>query len=582
MRKASLVLLVILLGSFVFPVAAQTDIPQPVQNALADLNKRLGTNLTFQTGQQLFWTWTQSNYPDTSLGCPLAGQTYTQQVTNGFSISLNYQGVEYNYRASFDGKILFLCTPGGSAPAATVPPGATLMPTPTLAPIGTPNITVGQVVCAGSLPTRLAVGMQGKAITTGSVNMRSQPNTTATVVGLLLPGGTFNVVGGPICGDRTWWQLNYLSNAGTTTIGWVGEGDSTEYWLEPIGGAPFMAPTTAALTLPMSSSPVTTANAAQMKLVGSMAITEMTAARSAIFSPSPTADIMLISSGNGPVYDHVITGELMVTFGTSGNTVLFAAGGPASASTITVATVEMNTSKPQVSYLVFWNAKYVPQPVTPTMVVGYELPVLASGFVSSGDGKRAALVGTIDNVFQIWIWDMVTGAQLTALPVNKPVSDVTLSPDGSLVAFTSPNDGIYVWAVNSATQVAYFPEPQAGSHSTASLAFSPDGTLLAAGTKDGRVRIWTVLTLIERNTIQVHPGKAVLYIAFNQDASVLATAGGDEAAGLISTGVYLWNAGNGTQLAALSGPAESITGLAFRGNLFAAAGRTSWYLWGVY
>src|SRR5260221_11094206 len=64
------------------------------------------------------YIWTQSVYPDTSLGCPQPGQSYAQVQTDGYQVTITYNNVNYDYRAKQDGTGLFLCAavqgPGGS------------------------------------------------------------------------------------------------------------------------------------------------------------------------------------------------------------------------------------------------------------------------------------------------------------------------------------------------------------------------------------------------------------------------------------------------------------------------------------
>jgi hypothetical protein len=89
------------------------------------------------------------------------------------------------------------------------------------------------------LPTRLAVGGQGRVIPGDPNIVRSAPGTqssgAASVVLGSMPGGTvFNVLGGPACGpDGRWWWFVDGSNG---AAGWTAEGEGySNYWLEPWG-----------------------------------------------------------------------------------------------------------------------------------------------------------------------------------------------------------------------------------------------------------------------------------------------------------------------------------------------------------
>jgi hypothetical protein len=210
-------------------VFAQQEPPPVVQAALAALSAQVGTTLSISDVTS--WTWEQRNFPDTSLGCPRQNTTYAQIATSGYIVTFVYNGAFYDYRVSADRLVVFLCTPSGGAPGGTPAPDAqvTLIPAPTAVstapPTAAPIQSTGSIVCPGSLPTRLAVGMKAKSIATGSVNIRSATtlNDPQSVIGLLLPGGQFDVVGGPQCADaRTWWQISYSSSVGNTTwiTGW--------------------------------------------------------------------------------------------------------------------------------------------------------------------------------------------------------------------------------------------------------------------------------------------------------------------------------------------------------------------------
>jgi hypothetical protein len=95
------------------------------------------------------------------------------------------------------------------------------------------NYWVSPFVCSNSPVSRLVPGKAGR-VTPGPANViRSAPGTgnASTVIGEIAAGQTFNVIGGPQCGNdgRTWWQIQY---GGLT--GWTAEGDGGVYWLEPV------------------------------------------------------------------------------------------------------------------------------------------------------------------------------------------------------------------------------------------------------------------------------------------------------------------------------------------------------------
>lgn len=83
--------------------------------------------------------------------------------------------------------------------------------------------------CIGAPPVRLGVGMQGQVITDEPLRLRDIPG--GEVITRLPAGITFEVIGGPTCLDGfNWWEVS-LS---TSSVGWLAEGDSQDYYIEPL------------------------------------------------------------------------------------------------------------------------------------------------------------------------------------------------------------------------------------------------------------------------------------------------------------------------------------------------------------
>lgn len=89
----------------------------------------------------------------------------------------------------------------------------------------------GPAACPGALPSRLTAGGFG-AVTLYPYlpnHVRTAPDFNAYTVGLIPPGGVFQVLSGPYCNQNAaFWQVSYNG-----IIGWTGEGDASTYWLEP-------------------------------------------------------------------------------------------------------------------------------------------------------------------------------------------------------------------------------------------------------------------------------------------------------------------------------------------------------------
>jgi serine/threonine-protein kinase len=151
----------------------------------------------------------------------------------------------------------FTLTPSHT-PTFTLTPSLTpsVTPTNTLTPSLTPSVTPTNtitpiplptaIVCAGALPSRLRVGEKG-AVTVDQARrnnrVREFPGAGFELMGLIPPGGVFEVWGEAECADGfTWWYVNYNG-----LVGWTPEGNNVDYWLYPVPLAPneqpFVIPT---------------------------------------------------------------------------------------------------------------------------------------------------------------------------------------------------------------------------------------------------------------------------------------------------------------------------------------------------
>ena len=115
--------------------------------------------------------------------------------------------------------------------------GQALAVTPTNAVIVTPAPIIQTPApvanCSTAPAQRVGIGTQARVVPSmGGLNLRSNPNST--IVATLSGGDTFNVIGGSICeGDLYWWQIDRFG-----LIGWLAEGTSTGYFIEPYAGPP--------------------------------------------------------------------------------------------------------------------------------------------------------------------------------------------------------------------------------------------------------------------------------------------------------------------------------------------------------
>ena len=352
MKRLLFVLTLVTLAALAWPVLGQEP-PPSFQQAVADLSARTGRALT-QADFDNF-AWAQDTYPDTAFGCPVPPSDVRPGPVSGYLITITLDGVTYDYRSSADGSLFFLCGQSGQS----APPGSTAAPP---APAAT-DCPTGYV---GYLQPRLSVGMEARVGDGDFPNrLRSAATTSAQQIGLLNPGTTMAVIGGPACADTfVWWQVR----AGDQT-GWTAEGvPPDEYFLEPTGASAAL-PTAGEAVMPQFATvqdgaiALWTLDDSGLVSVGEIAAPPMTEAGSIAqlaFSPDGQTLALRVADNNGSEFatrlyvadavagaqprlisDQLVT-EMPVSF-TPDGTLLYAVEGPADAAleaTIPVQVVE--------------------------------------------------------------------------------------------------------------------------------------------------------------------------------------------------------------------------------------------------
>lgn len=94
---------------------ANTEPPAVINDALADLSRRLDVQLTFESfnNPRSRWSWRYREYTNSQLNCPRAGQAVDRVLTPGWQFIFVYQGRTFDYRVPLnDPAGLFLCSGG--------------------------------------------------------------------------------------------------------------------------------------------------------------------------------------------------------------------------------------------------------------------------------------------------------------------------------------------------------------------------------------------------------------------------------------------------------------------------------------
>src|SRR5689334_15623195 len=138
LRALTLLVLVVALSFAILPIMAQDNVDAAYKQAADFLGKQLGKKVIADN-----YTYVTANYPDSSLGCPVPGQTYLPGPFGAYRFTLLYGGINYDVRVSFDLTLTVVCTkiptktPTPPSTATPVPPTAN--PAATTAPGGTPQ-----------------------------------------------------------------------------------------------------------------------------------------------------------------------------------------------------------------------------------------------------------------------------------------------------------------------------------------------------------------------------------------------------------------------------------------------------------
>ena len=165
----------------------------------------------------------------------------------------------------------------------------------------------------------------------------------------------------------------------------------------------------------------------------------------------------------------------------------------------------------------------------------------------SPDGKLL-VSGSDDSTVKTWEisgWQQIASHEPMSFQVPFPVTEVTFSPDGQLIAVAGQHvilfDAIYQTEIATLQHGAW----------TWSAAFSPDGQLLASGDHNGIVQVWNVQQRRIIAQLEGHSA-AVGSVKFSPDGNTLVSAGND---GLIN----LWDVPNWERIGAIQNNGAAYT-----------------------
>ena len=527
-----IVLFIILVGLALIPaIVAAQGAPEQIGIALDRLSAEVNRTVTLNDLSN--WLWGQDMYPDTSLGCPQPNVDYSQVATQGYTFTLTYEGVTYDYRVSADGRNAFLCSSVSEEDLASA------TPTPVA-----PEAIDSSVICLEPepgivyLPSRLATDIQVRVVAGPPIVQRGGPSNNDAVVGEIPPSAIVAVEAGPVCADgQLWWQLNYDGQ-----IGWTTEGQDEIYTLEVVPSR----------TLPVGLSPIAPANVAQL-----MELSQSQNNVGGALATSPAGTTVAVAGGAGTggvwLYDlavldmppRLLPGKSLVNglqYAPSGDLILIGdAGGGVR----------------------LWSPESGTTQVERWFDQGYEGQTTAIAYAP--DGRTVASVGDVavtnapvDRNNAILLWDIETVSQKFALGGHTAtVNALAFSPDGTLLVSASDDNSVRLWNPANGSSVAVL---EGHTAPVEALAFSPDGTRLVSADSSGAIIAWDVAARAQLQVLQA-AGTTTFALAFSPDGALLASAGGDPVTADFD--IHLWDINGEQEIARLVGHTASVRDLGF-------------------
>jgi WD40 repeat protein len=239
------------------------------------------------------------------------------------------------------------------------------------------------------------------------------------------------------------------------------------------------------------------------------------------------------------------------------------------------------TGKPRITLQREWNPKPSPGqgPSVSSLAVSPDGSLLASGYANRGG---------------VYLWDLATGKERTALDIPETYCDVAFSHDGRLLAAGQRN--VHVWDTRTGQdrlllrrghrgslafsaddrmltlgdgtglvrwELAFAPERVAVRRADVNLRalhVLPDGRTVALGHAQNSGLIWDAVSGKDQARLQPLPLNACYCLTLSADGRFAASAGQTEQGG---GDVRLWDAATGRQLAVLADHATAVHAVAF-------------------
>ncbi|MCC6466520.1 MAG: protein kinase, partial [Planctomycetes bacterium] len=192
------------------------------------------------------------------------------------------------------------------------------------------------------------------------------------------------------------------------------------------------------------------------------------------------------------------------------------------------------------------------------------------GATFSPDGDEILTCGFDGTLRQ---WDAASGAFRREIVAARgtPLIDLSCSPDGRLVAVSSSDNTVRIYA-RADGRLLHWLRGHEGP--VGEVAFSPDGATLASVSVDKSLRLWDVETGSLLKTLPGHED-AVASVCWRADGKLLATASLDRT-------IRLWDPATATQVKAIEGHTDGVHNVRFTRDgkrLYSASGDKTVRLW---